>query len=163
VQYSYGLLSTSLRVAPAARSEGHGTVMESAQWQKVAIGAGVLAVVASILTGRLQRWLRIVLVAGLAVLACGAGLFAYRNVTEPRTLTIAVGSTDGDAAKIISTFATRMASTNSAVRLKVLDRGTAPEAIKAFASGDADRLSHGPISAISRTLAKSWLLLTGSF
>jgi len=50
-----------------------------------------------------------------------------------------------------------MASTNSAVRLKVLDRGTAPEAIKAFASGDADlaiaRADIGDLSTARKVLA----------
>ena len=46
----------------------------------------------------MPSWLRIVLVAGLVVLVTGTGLFAYRWYYRPTTLTIAVGSLDGDPA-----------------------------------------------------------------
>jgi ABC-type nitrate/sulfonate/bicarbonate transport system substrate-binding protein len=38
----------------------------------------------------------------------------------------------------MAALASRMASTNSAVRLKVIDKGTALEAAKAFSAGDVD-------------------------
>lgn len=44
----------------------------------------------------MPSFLRIVLVAGLVVLVTGTGLFAYRWYYRPTTLTIAVGSLDGD-------------------------------------------------------------------
>jgi len=86
----------------------------------------------------LPRWLRVVLVLGLLVLASGGGLYAYRYVSRPTTLTVAAGSFDGDAPQLMSTIAARLASTNAPVRLKVLDTGTAVEAIKAFSTGKAD-------------------------
>ena len=51
---------------------------------------------------KLPIWLRIVVVLALAVLAAGASLFAYRWYVRPVTLSIAVGSFDGDTPKIIS-------------------------------------------------------------
>ena len=45
----------------------------------------------------MPRWLRIVLVAGVVVLVTGAALFGYRWYSRPTTLTIAVGSLDGEA------------------------------------------------------------------
>ena len=86
----------------------------------------------------LPRWLRVVLVLGLLVLASGGGLYAYRYVSRPTTLTVAAGSFDGDAPQLMSTIAARLAATNAPVRLKVLDTGTALEAIKAFSAGKAD-------------------------
>ena len=83
-------------------------------------------------------WLRFVLLAGVLVLAAGAGLFGYRYYTRPVTLTVAVGSVDGEAAKAMSTIASRLVSTNAAVRLKVIDSGTALEAAKAFSEGKVD-------------------------
>ena len=54
---------------------------------------------------RLPLWLRLVLIAGVALLAAGAGLFGYRYYTRPVTLTVAVGSIDGEAAKAMSAIA----------------------------------------------------------
>ena len=112
--------------------------MQRAQYQQIAIGAGLLAVVVAIATGRLPRWLRVMLVIALAALAGGAGLFAYRYISNPTTLTVAAGSLDGDIARFMAALASRMASTNSAVRLKVIDKGTALEAAKAFSAGEVD-------------------------
>src|SRR5262245_11628294 len=109
--------------------------MQREQYQQIAIGVGLLAAVAAIATGRLPRWLRITLVVALAALAGGAGLFAYRYVKNPTTLTVAAGSLDGDAPRFMAALASRMASTDSAIRLKVIDKGTALEAAKAFSEG----------------------------
>ncbi len=57
--------------------------MQRAQWLAIAIGAGLTAVLLKIATGRLPRWLRVGLVAGLVLLGCGGGLFAYRYATRP--------------------------------------------------------------------------------
>jgi TRAP transporter TAXI family solute receptor len=112
--------------------------METKQYQQLAIGVALLSVIAAIATGRLPRWLRAVLVVGLAVLAGGAGLFAYRQFATPTTLTVAAGSLDGDVPRFMAALASKIASSDSGVRLKVLDKGTASEAAKAFAAGDAD-------------------------
>src|SRR6267142_1225025 len=79
----------------------------------------------------LPLWLRLVLLAGVALLAAGAGLFGYRYFTRPVTLTVAVGSIDGEAAKAMSAIASELVSTNAPVRLKVIDSGTALEAANA--------------------------------
>src|ERR1700759_373906 len=83
-------------------------------------------------------WLRFVLLLGIVGLASGAGLIAYRYYTRPVTLTVAVGSIDGEAAKAMSAMASRLASTNAPVRLKVIDSGTALDAATAFSSGNVD-------------------------
>src|SRR3979490_1810126 len=72
---------------------------------------------------------------GVVGLASGAGLLAYRYYTRPVTLSVAVGSIDGEAAKAMSAIASRLVSTNAPVRLKVVDSGTALEATEAFAAG----------------------------
>src|SRR5438445_6579643 len=87
---------------------------------------------------KLPFWLRATLVVGLVILATGAGLFAYRYYARPVTLTLAVGSIDGEAAKAMSAIASRLVSTNAPVRLKVIDTGTAAEAADAFSSGKVD-------------------------
>ena len=112
--------------------------MQREELQTVAISAGFAAIVVAIVTGRLPRWLRVVLVGGLVVLACGAGLFGYRYTTHPTTLSIAVGSLDGVAPQLMSALAARLASAGAPVRLKVVDKGTELEAIKAFSAGQAD-------------------------
>jgi len=60
--------------------------MQRQQLQTIAVGAGLAAVVVALATGRLPRWLRVLLVLGLAILACGGGLYVYRNYTYPKTL-----------------------------------------------------------------------------
>jgi hypothetical protein len=102
------------------------------------VSAGFAAVIAAVFTGRLPRWLRIVLVAGLVALACGARLFGYRHSTQPITLTVAVGSLDGSASHLMSALAAQLASTGAPVRLKVVERETVLEATKSFAAGQAD-------------------------
>jgi TRAP-type uncharacterized transport system substrate-binding protein len=112
--------------------------MESDRAQSIAIVGGIVAILAALATGRLPRWLRIALVASLAVLACGLGLFGYRYATHPTALTVAVGSIDGDAARLMSAVEARMVETNAPVRLQVIDKGTAQGAIDAFAAGETD-------------------------
>ena len=112
--------------------------MEREQYQQVAIVAGALAVIVALMSGRLPRWLRIVLVLSLGILAGGAGLFVYRYITQPTTLTIATGPLDGDVPRIMSAMAGRMASTNAPVRLKVVEKASASEAAKEFAAGNVD-------------------------
>ena len=112
--------------------------MEPDRTQKIAMMAGVAAMLAALATGRLPRWLRITLVFSLAGLAGAAGLLGYRYVTRPAMLTVATGSIDGDATRLMSAVAAQMAAKESPVRLKVIDKGTALDAINAFAAGDTD-------------------------
>jgi TRAP-type uncharacterized transport system substrate-binding protein len=87
---------------------------------------------------RLPLWRRIVLLVGVLLAVAGLSLLGYRYYTRPVTLTIAVGSIDGEAAKAMSAIASRLASIKAPVRLNVTDTGTAPEAAKAFAAGKVD-------------------------
>jgi TRAP-type uncharacterized transport system substrate-binding protein len=87
---------------------------------------------------KLPLWLRFTVVVGVVILAAGAGLFAYRYFTRPATLTLAVGSLDGEAAKAMSAIASRLVLTNGPVRLKVIDSGTALGAADAFSAGKVD-------------------------
>ena len=99
-------------------------------------------------------WLRFVLLAGVLVLAIGASLLGYRYYTRPVTLTVAVGSIDGEAAKAMSTIASRLVSTNASVRLKVIDSGTALEAAKAFSDGKVDlAVVRGDVGDLSQARA----------
>src|SRR6195952_2031648 len=103
---------------------------------------------------RFSLWLRLVLIAGLAVLASGAGLFAYRYYTHPVTLTVAVGSIDGEAAKAMSAIASRLMTINAPVRLTVVDAGTALEAAKTFVSGKTDlAVVRGDVGDLSQAQA----------
>lgn len=76
----------------------------------------------------------------LGVLACAVGvaLVAYDRSTRPRTLSVAVGSADGEAARLMSALATQLASSNAPIRLKVVDTGSALDAAKALAEGKAE-------------------------
>ena len=83
-------------------------------------------------SAKLPIWMRFVVVAGLVVLAAGASLFAYRWYVRPVTLSVAVGSLDGEAPKIISALASRLAVNNAPVRLKVVETAGALESADAF-------------------------------
>ena len=102
----------------------------------------------------MPSWLRIVLVAGLVVLVTGTGLFAYRWYYRPTTLTIAVGSLDGEAARIVSAIAGRLAATNAGVRLNVIETSSALEAANAFSSGKTDlAVVRGDVGDLSQAQA----------
>ena len=57
----------------------------------------------------LPFWVRAMLLAGVFCLVAGAGLIAYRFYQRPMTLTVAVGSLDGEARQIASLIAGRLA------------------------------------------------------
>ena len=98
--------------------------------------------------------LRFVLLVGAVGLAAGASLFAYRYYTRPITLSVAVGSIDGEAAKMMSAMASRLVTTNAPVRLKVVDSGTALEAANAFSAGKVDlAVVRGDVGDLSQAKA----------
>jgi TRAP-type uncharacterized transport system substrate-binding protein len=102
----------------------------------------------------LPLWLRFVLVVGVVGLASGASLIAYRYYSRPATLSVAVGSIDGEAAKAMSAIASRLVATNAPVRLKVVDSGTAIEAAKAFSAGKVDlAVVRGDVGDLSQAQA----------
>jgi TRAP-type uncharacterized transport system substrate-binding protein len=103
---------------------------------------------------RLSLWLRFVLIAGLAAIAAGAGLLAYRYYTKPVSLTVAVGSVDGEAAKAMSAIASKLVSINAPVRLTIIDTGTALAAGKMFAAGTTDlAVVRGDVGDLSQAQA----------
>lgn len=105
---------------------------------------------------QLPLWVRAVLLAGVFCIVAGAGLIAYRFYQKPVTLTVAVGSLDGEAKKVASLIAGRLATTGSPVRLKVVNSGSVLDAAKAFAAGQVDlavvRADVGDLSQ-ARTIA----------
>lgn len=83
-------------------------------------------------------WGRVMLLAGIFGLVAGGGLLAYRTFERPTTLTLAVGSFDGGAAKSAAIIASRFATKGSPIRLTVENVGSVADAAKAFAAGKAD-------------------------
>jgi len=104
---------------------------------------------------RLPLWRRIVLLAGVVVVVTGIALLGYRYYTRPVTLTIAVGSIDGEAVQAMSAVAGRLASIKAPVRLNVTDTGTALEAAKAFAAGTVDMI----LATCRKHRQSSWSLI----
>jgi TRAP-type uncharacterized transport system substrate-binding protein len=102
----------------------------------------------------LPTWLRVVLIAGVFILAAGASLYAYRWYNRPVTLTIAVGSLDGESGKVMSAIAGRLVSMDAPVRLKALEMGSALGAASAFSSGKADlAVVRGDVGDLSQAQA----------
>jgi TRAP transporter TAXI family solute receptor len=110
--------------------------MDREQYQQIAVGAATVGIVAALASGRLPRWLRVILVAGLALIAAGAGVYAYRYTKMPTTLTVA--APDGDATRLISAIAARISASGSPVRLKVADKASPTDVVKALSAGDVD-------------------------
>jgi TRAP-type uncharacterized transport system substrate-binding protein len=108
----------------------------------------------SMMSTRLPLWLRFLLLVGVVVFAAGAGLLGYRYYSRPVTLTVAVGSIDGEAAKAMSVIASEFVSTNAPVRLKIIDSGTALEAADAFAAGKVNlAVVRGDVGDLSQAQA----------
>ena len=103
---------------------------------------------------RLPAWLRILTVAGAFILVAGAGLFAYRWYSRPTTLTIAVGSLDGEATRLISALASRLAAVNARVRLNLVETTSALEAADLFSSSKTDlAVVRGDVGDLSQAQA----------
>jgi TRAP-type uncharacterized transport system substrate-binding protein len=103
---------------------------------------------------RMSLWLRVVSLVGVTVLVTGAALLAYRWYAHPVTLTLSVGSIDGEGAKAMSAMASQMVSDGAPVRLKVIDVGTALESAKAFAAGNVDlAVVRGDVGDLSKAQA----------
>jgi TRAP-type uncharacterized transport system substrate-binding protein len=103
---------------------------------------------------KLPVWLRIAVVAGLLALASGATLLAYRWYVHPVTLSIAVGSLDGEAPRVLSVLASRLAETGAPVRLKIVETAGAVESASLFASGKTDlAVVRGDVGDLSQAQA----------
>src|ERR1041384_1777160 len=103
---------------------------------------------------RFSLWRRIVLLFGVVVVLTGISLLGYRYYTRPVTLTVAVGSIDGEAAKAMSAISGRLASSKARGRLSVTDTGTALDAGKVFAAGKADlAVVRGDVGDLSQAQA----------
>jgi TRAP-type uncharacterized transport system substrate-binding protein len=87
---------------------------------------------------RMPFWLRVISLIGVIAFCAGAGFLAYRWYTHPVTLTLAVGTIDGEGARAMSAMASQLVSDGAPVRLKVIDTGTTLESAKAFAAGKVD-------------------------
>jgi TRAP-type uncharacterized transport system substrate-binding protein len=90
------------------------------------------------LSTALPFWIRAILLAGAMCVLLGAGLVTYGYYTRPTTLSLAVGSFDGEARQAASVVAGHLATTNSSVRLQVENAGNVLDAAKALAAGNAD-------------------------
>lgn len=105
-------------------------------------------------TIRLPAWLRIALVAGMVLLIGGASLMAYRWYSRPTTLTVAVGSLDGEATKLVSAIAGKLAQSGAPVRLSMVHTAGPLEAANAFASGKVDlAVVRGDVGDLSKAQA----------
>jgi TRAP-type uncharacterized transport system substrate-binding protein len=99
-------------------------------------------------------WLRIVSLLGVIALCTGGGFLAYRWYARPVTLTVAVGSMDGEAAKAMSTIASQLVTDGASIRFKVIDTGTVLESAKTFAAGNVDlAVVRGDVGDLSQAQA----------
>ena len=86
----------------------------------------------------LPVWVRAVLLVGVICLVAGTALISYRLSQQPKILTVAVGSLDGEARQSASLIAGQFAAIGSPIRLKIENTGNVLDAAKAFAAGKAD-------------------------
>jgi len=103
---------------------------------------------------RFPTWLRATLVAGIVVLIGGASLFAWRWYSRPATLTIAVGSLDGEASRLVSALASKLAQQKAPVRLSMVETASALDAASAFSSNKVDlAVVRGDVGDLSQAQA----------
>ena len=103
---------------------------------------------------RMPFWLRVVSLVGVIIFCTAAGLYGYRWYNRPVTLTVAVGSADGEAAKAMQEIASQLTSDGAPVRLKIIDTGTAIESGKQFAAGNVDlAVVRGDVGDLSQAQA----------
>ena len=103
---------------------------------------------------KLPIWLRLTLVAGIVVLVAGASLFAWRWYSRPTTLTIAVGSLDGEASRLVSALASKLAQQKAPVRLSMMEAGSALDAANVFSSEEVDlAVVRGDVGDLSKAQA----------
>lgn len=86
----------------------------------------------------LPLWARATLLAGLIGIALGAGVAAYRYYSRPVTLSLAVGSFDGEAAKVATIIAGRLDAANAPVRISIVQTDSVLASAKLFAAGKTD-------------------------
>lgn len=86
----------------------------------------------------LPLWARAILLAGLVGVILGAGVLAYRYYSKPVTLSLAVGSFDGEATKVASIIAGRLDAAKSAVRITIVPTDNVLDSAKLFAAGKTD-------------------------
>jgi len=103
---------------------------------------------------RMPFWLRMVSLLGVILLCTGAALFGYRWYNRPVTLSLAIGTIDGEGAKAMSAIASQLTSDGASVRLKVIDTGTVVESAKQFAAGSVDLAAvRGDVGDLSQAQA----------
>jgi TRAP-type uncharacterized transport system substrate-binding protein len=103
---------------------------------------------------KLLIWLRMILVVGVVVLITGAGLFIWHWQVRPTTLTIAVGSLDGEASRLVSALASKLAQQQAPVRFSMVEVAGAAEAAEAFSSGNVDlAVVRGDVGDLSQAQA----------
>lgn len=103
---------------------------------------------------RIPFRLRVVALLGVVIFFVGLGLFGYRWYSRPVTLTVAVGSIDGEAAKAMSAIASQLVTDGASVRLKVVDTSNAVEAARSFAAGKVElAVVRGDVGDLSQAQA----------
>jgi TRAP-type uncharacterized transport system substrate-binding protein len=103
---------------------------------------------------RMPLWLRVISLLGVVLLCIAAGLYGYRWYNRPVTLTVAIGSIDGEGAKAMSAIAGQLTADGAPVRLKVIDTGTSVESGKKFAAGEVDLAAvRGDVGDLSQAQA----------
>lgn len=86
----------------------------------------------------LPLWARATLLAGLVAITLGAGVAVYRYYSKPVTLSLAVGSFDGEATKVASIIAGRLDAANAPVRISIVPTDNVLDSAKLFAAGKTD-------------------------
>src|SRR4051812_39916013 len=109
----------------------------------------------------LPFWARAMLLAGLAGVVLGISLIGYRYYARPTTLSVAVGSFDGEAAKIASIIAGRLEATKSDIRLRIVATDNVLDSARIFAEGKTD-LAIVRADVGDLTQARSVVLVTKS-
>jgi TRAP-type uncharacterized transport system substrate-binding protein len=83
----------------------------------------------------MQRWFPWLIVATLTAVAIGVGLFAFRSLSQPTVLSVAVGPRDGEDFRLVTELARWLATHHSAIHVHIVPQDSPTDAAAALSAG----------------------------
>jgi len=86
----------------------------------------------------MTRWFNWLIVVAVTAVAIGIGIFAFRYISRPTVLSIAVGPRDGEDFHLVSAIARWLATNNSVVQLHIVPQDSPTDATAAISAGQVN-------------------------
>jgi hypothetical protein len=86
----------------------------------------------------MKPWFNWLLVVAMTAVAIGLGIYAFRYISRPVALSIAIGPRDGEDFRLVSAIARWLATNNSAVQLHIVPQDSPTDATAAISAGQVN-------------------------